>query len=369
MQLRKETFRGSNDSFYSDFEKIYYENGLLKSEWNDCISSGFDYDKDGEILNKTVTMDNGQGNNFFKSEYKHEGLTTRIFHYQIGYTDLESFYDPDEQYPNLSRMRDGNIPIYPLNELLSIEELIYNENKKVISRKKTDLTNNSFSGVKNSFDSLGNLIKSVSTENGIITSNSIYNYKDGVLDSYTVDNAISYLKYNERGNVVEIDCFEMLDGIETFDSKVVLEYMKNKLISVYYNTSDEESYTPNELLTFFEWEKLFEKGNETLLNLNHILHSEYRYGQKKYEVKFIYNSKNEIIQSTLLNTKSKNKKELDSNGNEHTIFFNEITEENRFFMYKYNESFINHPIEYIDGFTIKENKIEHLFTHKFEYHN
>ena len=54
---------------------------------------------------------------------------------------------------------------------------------------------------------------------------------------------------------------------------------------------------------------------------------------------------------------------------EKTIHFEEKTEENRFFIYKYNEDLLinkspenymimNNPIEYIDGFTIKDNKIE-----------
>lgn len=367
MKLKKESLKQGYYGFRSDFEKEYYENGLLKSEWNGCISCEYKYNNTGEILCKIESIDNGQGNDFFKKEYKYEGLTTRIFHYKTGYTDLESYYVPDEEHHYLARMLDANIPINPINELLSIEEILYNDNKDVISIKKTDLISSSFSEVKNKFNASGDLINSVLIENGNISRNSICNYKEDKLDSYKVDNAISYLKYDVYGNIIEIDCYEILEGEETFNSKIILEYFDNKLINVSFNISNEEGYNSSEGLEFFDWESVFEERNETILKLDHFLYPDYRYGQKKYEVKFLYDSDNKIIQSTFISNQSKSKTELDSIGNEHTIFYKEKTEDNIFFIYKYNENFKSRPVEYIDGFTIKENKIELLFTHKYEY--
>ena len=49
--------------------------------------------------------------------------------------------------------------------------------------------------------------------------------------------------------------------------------------------------------------------------------------------------------------------------------------EKRFFVYKYIESIIcennseSKIVEYIDGFTIIDNDLEHMFTHKFEYYS
>ena len=368
MKLKKESFKEGYYGFRSDFEKEYFENGLLKSEWEGCISCKYEYNSSGEILYKIESIDNGQGNDFFKKEYKYEGLTTRIFHYKSGYTDLESNYVPDEEYPYLSRIPDDNISINPLNELLSIEEITYNNNKNVISIKKTDLKKSSFSEVKNNFNVLGNLINSESIENGRATSNSIYNYKEGKLDSYKVNSVISYLKYDTDGNICEIDCYEILEGEETFNSNILLKYFDKKLINVFFNSSESEGYKPSQGHVFFDWECVFEERNDTILKLFHILYPDYGYGQQKYEVKFLYGPDNKIIQSTFISNQGKSKTELDSTGNEHTIFYKEKTEENIFFIYKYNENYKSHPVEYIDGFTIKENKIELLFTHKFEYY-
>ncbi|WP_035669389.1 hypothetical protein [Flavobacterium sp. 83] len=384
MQLKKESFTGVDNHFdqFAFFDKNYYENGLLKSNQVSGYRSEFEYTEDGKILVEKISQDNGGGDDFFKREYKYEGLTTRIFHYKTGYFDLRDQFVPDETYSHLSRLRDvcdGPLPIYPLNELLSIEEIIYNESKEIISRKKTDLKNNSFSEEKRSFDDLGNLINRVYIENNIIQSNFTYNYKDGALESFLVDNAISYLKYNDDGSIIEIDCFEKVDGIEVFYSKTVLEYLQNRLIGVNFNVSNEGEFWLNDELSFFGWERLFEKENESALKLNCLLNPYYDYCQKSYEVKFIYGLNNEIKQSTVINTQKNWKTELDSNDYEDTMFFEEKIEENRFFIYKYNENLLinkspenymimNHPIEYIDGFTIKDNKIEHLFTHKFEYY-
>lgn len=384
MQLKNESFIGVDNHFddFNFFYKKYYENGLLKSNETRGNLAEFEYTVDGKILVEKISQDNGGGDDFFKSEYKYEGLTARSFHYKTGYSEMRDNYVPDETYSNLSRLRnvhDGPLPIYPLNELLSIEELIYNESKEIITRKKTNLKKNCFSEEKRSFDDLGNLINRVYKENNIIQSNSTYNYKNGVLESFSVDNAISYLKYNQDGRVIEIDCFEIVDGVEVFYSKTVLEYLQNRLISVNFNASNEEGFRFNDELEFFGWESLFEEESKSALKLNCLLNPYYDYFQKNYEVKFIYGLNNEIKQSTVINTQKKWKTELDSNGVEDMIYYDVEIEEARFFIYKYKEGtkkaknsenilFIINPVEYIDGFTIIDNQIEHMFTHKLEYY-
>ncbi len=383
MRLKEESFTGIDNHFddFNFFNKKYYENGLLKSKQSFGYLSEFEYTEDGIILVEKISQDNGGGDDFFKREYKYEGLTTRIFHYKTGYSDLRDEFVPDETCSYLSRpreIRDGPSPIYPLNELLSIEELIYNESKEIIIRKKTNLKKNSFSEEKRSFNDLGNLINRVYIENNIIQSNSTYNYKNAVLESFLVDNAISYLKYNDDGRIIEIDCFEKVDEVEVFYSKTVLEYLQNRLISVNFNASNEEGFRFNDELGFYGWESLFEEESESALKLNCLLNPYYDYYQKNYEVKFIYGLNNGIKQSTVINTQKNWKTELDSSGVEDIIYYDVEIEETRFFIYKYkegikrannSENIINiNPVEYIDGFTIKDNQIEHMFTHKFEYY-
>ncbi|MFV8324688.1 hypothetical protein [Flavobacterium sp. ZS1P14] len=383
MRLKEESFTGIDNHFddFNFFYKKYHENGLLKSEQKFGHFSEFEYTEDGKILVEKISQDNGGGDDFFKREYKYEGLTTRIFHYKTGYSDLRDQFVPDETYSHLSRLRevrDGPLPIYPLNELLNIEELIYNESKEIIIRKKTNLKKNSFSEEKRSFDDLGNLINRVYIENNIIQSNSTYNYKNGVLESFLIDNAISYLKYNDDRRIIEIDCFEKVDEVEVFYSKTVLKYLQNRLISVNFNASNEEGLRLNDELGFFGWESLFEEESESALKLNCLLNPYYDYCQENYEVKFIYGLNNGIKQSTVINTQKNWKTELDSSGVEDIIYYDVEIEETRFFIYKYkegikkannSENIINiNPVEYIDGFTIKDNQIEHMFTHKFEYY-
>lgn len=385
MQLKEESFIGVDNHFddFNFFYKKYYENGLLKSKQTLGCLSEFEYSEEGKILVEEISQDNGGGDDFFKSEYKYEGLTTRIFLYKTGYSNpLEDQFVHDEKYSYLSRFRevsDGPSPIYPLNELLSIEELIYNESKEIIIRKKTNLKKNSFSEEKRSFDDSGNLINRVYIENNIIQSNSTYNYRNGILESFLVDNAISYLKYNDDGKIIEINCFEKVDDVEVFYSKTVLEYLQNRFISVKFDTSNEEGFRLKDELAFFGWESLFEKDSESVLKLNCLLNPHYDYYQKNYEVKFIYGLNNEIKQSTVINTQKNWKTELDSSGVENRIHYDAKVEETRFFIYKYREVtkkannseniLINiNPVEYIDGFTIKDNQIEHMFTHKFEYY-
>jgi hypothetical protein len=358
MQLKNESFIGIDNHFddFNFFYKKYYENGLLKSQQTAGYLSEFEYTEDGNILIEKITADNGGGDDFFKREYKYERLTTRIFHYKTGYSNLRDQFVPDETYSHLSIARVGTLPIHPLNELLSIEELIYSESKELISRKKTDLKNNSFSEEKRRDNNL-----------------------DDTLELKLVDNAITYFKHNDDGKIIEINCFERIKGVEVFYSKTVLKYLHNRIIGVDFNASNEESFYFNDELKFFGWESLFEEESESALKLNCLLNPYYDYCQKKYEVNFIYGLNNEIKESTVINTQKKWKRELDSSGVEDILYYNVEIEETRFFIYKYKEGIkktnnsenilINsNPVEYIDGFTIKDNHLEHMFTHKFEYY-
>ncbi|UQD56859.1 hypothetical protein [Flavobacterium sp. K5-23] len=381
MQLKKETFIGIDNHFddFNFFYKEYYENGLLKSKQTFGYLSEFEYTEDGKKLVEKIKSDNGGGDNFFKDEYKYEGLTTRIFRYKTGYSDLNDQFVSVYPYQNLGEPRVGQLPIYPLSELLSIEELVFNENKEIISQKKTDLKNNSFSEEKRVLDDLGNLINRVYSINNKIQSNFTYKYKDNVLESILVNNAITYFNYNDDGNIIEINCFEIIDDLEVFYSNTVLEYLDNRLIGVSFNASNEDGFSFDDELGFSGWESLFNKERKSTLRMDCLLNPYYDYNQKKYEVKFIYGLNNEIKQSTVINSQNNWKEELDSEGYEKTMLFEEKTEENRFFIYKYNENLLinknsenymikNNPIEYIDGFIIKDNQIEHLFTHKFAYY-
>jgi hypothetical protein len=373
MQLKKESFT-DEDEYTNFYEKTYYENGLLKSDYNYENLTEFEYTDDGKILIEKITYNDQNGQSFYKREYKYEGLTTRIFKYQTGYSDTLDHCVPDETYTHLFRARVGPLPIYPLNKLMNIKEIIYNERNEIISTKVTDLVKNTFSEEKSSFDELGNLISSTYLNNNILNCAKTYNYKDNVIESILCNNAISYLKYNDDKKIIEIECFEKVDSLEVFFSKTVLEYLGNNLSAVSFRASNEVDFSLIHELGFFGWENVFKNESDSILNLNCILNKYYDYDNTSYDVTMLYNSNNEIKQCNLSYIKKKWNFEEGVNDYE----LHEI-EEKRFFIYKYNEElkkiinseycvFNNHPIEHIDGFTINDNEIEHLFTHTFRFY-
>lgn len=210
-------------------------------------------------------------------------------------------------------------------------------------------------------------------------SNYSYNYNEGVLKSILVNGkAITYYKYNEDGKVIEIDCYEINDEIESFYSKTSIEYQSDRIVNIIFNASPESSFGKDNDLVFFSWENEFIKWDKTIKGMELFIDFSEYYQRKNYEIKIEYEY-DQIKQTTFIYTGGDFKREFDSNGIEDFIFYeNVVIEENKFFVYKYNErikidipstnKYIkNHPIENIDGFTIKDNKIIHLLSYKFEY--
>jgi YD repeat-containing protein len=380
MQLRKETY-SEIDNFLCDFEKEYYKNGLLKSEYRVGSLEEFEYNENGKLLSKTTNDFSGDIQIFYKKEFLYNGNTTRIFEYRTGHTDLKDRYVYDHLFTNLGKLLEGPMPIYPLNELLSIEEFVYNSKGERILEKKINLENNSISEIKMSYDLSGNLINRVfhETNQSEKHSNYSYNYNEGVLESILVNSkTITYYKYNEDGKVIEIDCYEIIDEIESFYSKTSLDYENDRIVNIIFKSSPESSFGKDNDLGFGSWKNEFIKWDKTILGMKLFIDFSEYYQRKNYEIKIEYEY-DQIKQTTFIYTGGDFKREFDSNGIEDFIFYeNVVIEENKFFVYKYNErikidipstnKYIkNHPIENIDGFTIKDNKIIHLFSYKFEY--
>lgn len=380
MQLKKETY-SEVDNFLCDFEKEYYENGLLKSEYRVGSLKEFEYDEKGKLLFITTNDFSGDIQIFYKKEFLYNGKTTRVFEYKTGSTDLKDRNVSDHLHTNLVEHREGPMPIYPLDELLRIEEFVYNSKGERILEKRINLENNSISEIKMSYDVSGNLINRVFHEANQSEKhlNYSYNYNEGVLESILVNGkAITYYKYNEDGKVIEIDCYEIIDEIESFYSKTSLDYENDRIVNIIFKSSPESSFGKDNDLGFFSWEIEFIKWDKTIKGTELFIDFSEYYEKKDYEIKIEYDN-NQIKQTTFKFNGSVYKKVLDTNGIEDFIYCdNVIIEENKFFVYKYNEkikidisstnNYIkNHPIEDIDGFTIKDNKIIHLFSYKFEY--
>lgn len=147
MQLKKEIF-SDIDNFLCDFEKEYYKNGLLKSEYRVGSLKEFEYNEKGELLFITTKDFSGEIQIFYKKEFLYNGNATRIFEYKTGLTDLKDRYVSDYLHTNWVEFREGPMPNYPLNELLSIEEFIYNSKGERILEKRINLENNSISEIK-----------------------------------------------------------------------------------------------------------------------------------------------------------------------------------------------------------------------------
>jgi hypothetical protein len=249
--------------------------------------------------------------------------------------------------------------VYPLNELVFLEEIIKNENGKIISTKDTDFRQNSISEKKYCYDNLGNLINEIWMTNNQKSFEIFYNYEENIIQSISFGNTKIYYKYNAESRIIEVSWFDLLFDYEVLYATTNFEYINGKCESIIFNASESRSI-PYEELHFWTWK--IEDINKFALDINYWLDSEYDYCYpKNYEIKIEYNCYNEVQQTTFRN-----------------ITTDEI-KETRFFIYEYNENIENnpkgymfnknHPLEYIAGFSIRNNQIEHLFSHKFEYFN
>jgi hypothetical protein len=369
MQLKKHSFNAFNEFYdsFSFFTKIYRKDGLIESESLMGYYSEFEYDMEGKLLVifETVHIGGDEWDRFFKKEYKYENLTTRIFKYKIGYTNFRDVNNYNEITGKFIEP-----PIYELNELIGIEENIYNEKSELISKKVN---------FKETFNI--NTVKEPT-----------YYFNNNILESYLFENAISYLKYDDFGNIIEINCFKLIEDLEVFYSKTVLEYesqvdsifisetnykVHHRLVNVHYKASDEVGNFFDDQHHFYSWESIINKDNKSKLPLSHMINPNYDY-YKEYEIKFEYNLNNEIIKTSLKYSDISSMEKLNDIGEIEFIKLNRSVEEKKFFVYKHIESIVNQNnsesnigenmfVEYIDGFTIIDNELEHMFTHKFEY--
>ena len=364
MQLKKHIFNAFNN-FYDSFDfytKTYRIDGLIETESYMDYNSKFEYDTDGKLLVIFESIHSGgdEWQKFFKKEYKYEGLTTRIFNYKIGYINFLDVNKYNEITGEFIKP-----PINKLNELIEIKENIYNEKNELISTKVN---------LKETFN-----INTITKP--------IYYYNNNMLESYLFENAISYLKYDDFGNIIEINCFKLIEGVEVFYSKTVLEYeayvdsvlisetnynVYQRLVNVHYKASDEVESFFDDKLHFYSWEGLINKEKKSKLPLFHMIDTNYDY-YNEYEIKFKYDSYNEVIKTNFIHSRTSYTK-LNDLGEIEFIKMKKVIEEMRFFVYKYIECKIDQDnsesniVEYIDGFTIIDNDIEHMFTHKFEYY-
>lgn len=356
MQIKNENFT-DHINLTSFYEKKYREDGLIESFCQGDFYTQFEYNDVGKIIIENLSESVRRVDIwevFYKSEYKYDNLITRIFKYKTGFTK-ESNLIPD--FNSYGEQVENTEVIYALNELIFLKEILKNERGDLAVIKETDLKRNSISEKKYTYDDFGNLTNEIWLKNNEKICDIDYNYKENTLEFISIGNVKKYYKYNLEGKIVEISWFDLISEVEDLYATINFEYIDGKCKNIIFNAS-ESRYLLYDELHFWTWK--IEAMNNFALDINYWLNCNYDYCySKNYEIKIEYNSSNEVKQTTLYSRAS-----------------NKI-EEIRFFIYEYDENiktnsgnylFNNsHPLEYIAGFSIVNNQIEHLFSHKFEY--
>jgi len=339
MKLLKEEF-DAHVEYLESWSKDYNSNNQVVSEYNRNKKSDFQYDSKGKILSETYKTHLGHEvfYEFFRSEYSYENLAFRKFTYKIGYTKFrdENNYDFDFDPPKYIEP-----PIYPLNELVEIEEITYFSNQKIRTHKTSDYISNFTHEKRFQYDKSEKLDCEIILENGEKVKEKKYIYSEET-DEY---------------KTIEINLKEGLESVSEFNSNF------EEITRTYFKLIDDEKEVISTIsINHLDAEKKVSVQNpfsvidfncNSLLNLPHWLYYPdfFDYFDNKvfnFEIKFIY--LNDAIREIQVYDSTK-----------HQLL------ERRYFLYEYLLNNGNQIIKYISGIKVTEDKIEHIFSHSFKY--
>lgn len=341
MQLKSEDFIYHENLDYSVYNR-FQKNGL--SEYDNNI-----YDKEGRILVKYSREYPGQfglWNVLFETKYQYDNLITRAFKYKTGYT-VESHTNP--KWDNYGFEIENKETIYPLNELVEIEEIVCNENNYLILNKRTDLKANLITEKKYYYDEDENLIKEVESQNNQVISEINSSYIENKLEF--VSNGIykTYFKFNNNEKLIEIIVYELKLNDEILYGKIGFDFKDDICERINSEIFANDFFPHNDFDFFMYFFELLKVHLNQQINLpydGYYINENYFHSVNKFEIVFEYYENKSLKQMTLY-------------GDNIDEFI-----ERRFYVYEYERSIL----KYVAGFSINNNEIQHLFSHKFKYY-
>ncbi|ELY2011088.1 hypothetical protein SL057_002145 [Flavobacterium psychrophilum] len=336
MQLKKEDFIHHEDYQYSIYNR-FQKNGLSEDDKNI-------YDDKGRILTEYSSVFIGQygmWNVFYKTEYNYENLRTRIIKYKTGYTEDEN------QKWNVYGEEIEN-EVIPLNEIEEIQEFLIDENGNLKSSKTTDLKKNLIKERKCSYNENGYKIDDVETINNKIVTVVKTSYIENTINYITNGIYKTYYKFDENKKPIEITVCELKLDCEELYGKINFEF-KNDLCVKISSEILTNNFFPNDDFDFcLYYLELIEVNLKTHIKFPYDgYYIRVWYDIFSFEIVFEYYENNDVKQMTLLCQNDLNK-----------------FVERQFYIYEYDKSIL----EYVAGFSINNNEIKHLFSHKFKYY-
>lgn len=336
MQLKKEDFIHHEDYQYSVYNR-FQKNGL--SEFNKNI-----YDDKGRILTEYSIDFIGQyglWNVFYKTEYNYENLRTRIIKYKTGYTE-----DGNQKWNVYGEEIENEVIL--LNEIEEIQEFLIDENGNLKSSKTTDLKKNLIKERKCSYNENGYIIEDVETLNNKIVSAVKTSYIENTINYITNGIYKTYYKLDKNKKTVEINVCELKLDCEELYGKMSIEYENELCQKISFKPIAVDLF-PNDDFDFSQYFlELLENNLKEQLKLPYdgYYMRVWNYLLSKFEIVFEYYDNKDLRQMTLY--------ENDSNK-----FI-----QRQFYIYEYYDSIL----EYVAGFSINNNEIKHLFSHKLKYY-
>jgi hypothetical protein len=336
MQLKKEDFIHHEDYQYSVYNR-FQKNGL--SEFDKNI-----YDDKGRILTEYSIDFIGQyglWNVFYKTEYNYENLRTRIIKHKIGYTE-----DGNQKWNVYGEEIENEV--IPLNEIEEIQEFLIDENGNLKSSKTTDLKRNLITERKCSYNENGYIIEDVETINNKIVSAVKTSYIENTINYITNGIYKTYYKFDENKKSVEIIVCELKLDCEELYGKMSIEYENELCQKISFKPIAVDLF-PNDDFDFSQYFlELLENNLKEQLKLPYdgYYMRVWNYLLSKFEIVFEYYDNKDLRQMTLYENDS-----------------DKFTQR-QFYIYEYYDSIL----EYVAGFSINNNEIKHLFSHKLKYH-
>lgn len=348
MRLIKEDFIHHEDAEYDVYNR-FPENDLSETDINK-------YDEKGRLLTEYIIeyigghfISNIDGGQFIwkiysKKEYQYDNFTTRILKYNTGYTNESDSMPKWDTYGNEV---ENVCEVFPLNQLIEIQEIITDKKGNLLLNKLTDLKNNLISEKKYSYNEKDNLIEEVEIINNQIITTTNTSYTDNVINFISNGVYKTYYKFNENEKLIQITVYELKSNDEVLYGKISIGFEKEQCKKISFEIFA-NTITPNDNLDLYE--HLFELFKHYLnehikLPYNgYYINSNTYYSLKKFEIKFDYN--NNVLKQM-------------------TLYSDNVDEfiERRFYIYEYEDSIL----EYVAGFRIEKNEVIQLFSHKYKY--
>ncbi len=354
MILRKETFNSSEQGF--SFTKTFDTTGRIHSEEKVYSpSKRYEYDKNNHLVFEYQTEHIGSvdiWNQFYRIDYKYENQTIQKFKYKTGYTLSRELNDENGYLIS-------DPPVYEANELVEINEIIFDNSKRKISEKNICLDSSKIYETLYQYSS-ENLVAIIEKIDGKIDSETLYEYND--------QNQISK-EISNRGEIKDI-IFHIYDNqshIIESEYSVVTQFFDNKkreIENVLFSKEKgcilkkvKKSYNNNGVDIFLETDNRT-NFNISLSDLYELPHYHYDLDFYNYFEKGINNLKISIIENK---TKIDRIKVINTENN--------FLLEEKYFIYEfaYDKNFELIPI-FTVGIWRYEDKIEHLFSHTFDYY-